>query len=413
MVLQQSVGTLLKFAVIPIAKVLVMCGLGLLLASSYINILPAPARKQLSKLVFSLFLPCLIFTQLGKSVTIEKILEWWFIPVNVIVASLLGCCLGYAIALLVKPPPQFFNFTVVMIGIGNIGNIPLVIIGAVCRDKGNPFGDPDSCNSNGVAYISFGQWVGAVIVYTYVFQMLAPPSATRSHIMDSEIPGESVALTVQRIDYSSESVLLHPDYTEEDSLSVPLLVPRSSAAIHMAMARLRNSLSHTRFEDIFQPPVVASLLSLVFGATPILRNLIFTEHSIFFFLYDSLNILGGAMVPCIMLALGGNLVGGPGSSELGLRTTMAITFARLLLVPPIGLAVVMSADKLGFLPADDKMFRFVLLLQHTMPTSILAGAVANLQGHAEKEASAILFWEHILAVFSMAGWLILYVNVLF
>jgi len=155
------------------------------------------------------------------------------------------------------------------------------------------------------------------------------------------------------------------------------------------------------------------LLSLVFGATPILRNLIFTEHSIFFFLYDSLNILGGAMVPCIMLALGGNLVGGPGSSELGLRTTVAITFTRLLLVPPIGLAVVMSADKLGFLPANDKMFRFVLLLQHTMPTSILAGAVANLQGHAEKEASAILFWEHILAVFSMAGWLILYVNVLF
>jgi hypothetical protein len=54
MVLQQSVGTLLKFAVIPIAKVLVMCGLGLLLASSYINILPAPARKQLSKVARTL-----------------------------------------------------------------------------------------------------------------------------------------------------------------------------------------------------------------------------------------------------------------------------------------------------------------------------------------------------------------------
>jgi hypothetical protein len=38
------------------------------------------------------------------------------------VASLLGCCLGYAIALLVKPPPQFFNFTVVMIGIGMLAN---------------------------------------------------------------------------------------------------------------------------------------------------------------------------------------------------------------------------------------------------------------------------------------------------
>lgn len=43
---------------------------------------------------------------------------------------------------------------------GNIGNMPLVIIGAVCRDETNPFGlDPDICNTKGVAYISFGQWV--------------------------------------------------------------------------------------------------------------------------------------------------------------------------------------------------------------------------------------------------------------
>ena len=42
----------------------------------------------------------------------------WFIPVNVILASTFGCCLGYLVAFLVKPPPEFFNFTVIMIGIG-------------------------------------------------------------------------------------------------------------------------------------------------------------------------------------------------------------------------------------------------------------------------------------------------------
>jgi hypothetical protein len=42
-----------------------------------------------------------------------------------------------------------------------------------------------------------------------------------------------------------------------------------------------------------------------------------------------------------------------------------------------------------------------------------AGAVTNLRGHAEKEASAILFYEHVLAVFSMAGWLVFYINFLF
>ena len=75
--------------------------------------------------------------------------------------------------------------------------------------------------------------------------------------------------------------------------------------------------------------------------------------------------------PCVKLS--NVLLAGPGSSKLGLRTTAAIIFARLVLVPPVGLGIVMLADKLGFLPAGDKMFRFVLLLQHTMPTSVLAG----------------------------------------
>lgn len=64
---------------------------------------------------------------------------------------------------------------------------------------------------------------------------------------------------------------------------------------------------------------------------------------------------------------------GPGSSKLGFRTTAAIIFGRLLLVPTAGLGIVTLADKLGFLPAGDKMFKFVLLLQHTMPTSVLSG----------------------------------------
>jgi hypothetical protein len=66
---------------------------------------------------------------------------------------------------------------------------------------------------------------------------------------------------------------------------------------------------------------------------------------------------------------------GPGSSHLGLRSTIAITITRLFLMPPIGLAVVLMADRLGFLPPNNKMFRFVLLLQQSMPTSILAGKI--------------------------------------
>ncbi|KAF5201270.1 Auxin efflux carrier [Thalictrum thalictroides] len=167
-----------------------------------------------------------------------------------------------------------------------------------------------------------------------------------------------------------------------------------------------------KLKQILQPPIIASILAMVIGAIPFLKRLILTDDAPFFFFTDSCIILGEAMIPCILLALGGNLVDGPGSSKLGLRTTAAIIFGRLVLVPPAGLGIVTLADKLGLLPAGDKMFKFVLLLQHTMPTSVLAGAVANLRG-CGKEAAAVLFWVHIFAIFSMAGWIVLYLRILF
>ena len=42
---------------------------------------------------------------------------------------------------------------------GNIGNVPLVLIAALCRDPSNPFAEPETCSTQMTAYISFGQWV--------------------------------------------------------------------------------------------------------------------------------------------------------------------------------------------------------------------------------------------------------------
>uniref|UniRef100_A0A7N0V9T5 PIN-like protein n=1 Tax=Kalanchoe fedtschenkoi TaxID=63787 RepID=A0A7N0V9T5_KALFE len=65
-----------KIAVLPIAKVFAVCFLGFLMASKRVNILTASGRKLLNGLVFSLLLPCLIFSQLGQAVTIQKMLDW-------------------------------------------------------------------------------------------------------------------------------------------------------------------------------------------------------------------------------------------------------------------------------------------------------------------------------------------------
>ncbi|XP_045796178.1 protein PIN-LIKES 6-like [Trifolium pratense] len=401
----QSLLGSIKIAVLPIVKVFTMCSLGLLMASKYVNILPASGRRLLNGLVFSLLLPCLIFSQLGQAVTLEKMLDWWFIPVNVVLSSIVGSIIGFIVASIVRPPYPFFKFTIIHIGIGNIGNVPLVLIGALCRDQNNPFGDSLKCSTDGTAYISFGQWVGAIILYTYVFNMLAPPPEGTFDIDHERLPLKSST----KVDGSTEQapLLAREEGEEEDNLVVSSASGKSK--IKLLLAFLYDKL---KLKQILQPPIIASILAMTLGAVPFLKKLIFTPEAPLFFFTDSCMILGEAMIPCILLALGGNLIDGPGSSKLGFRTTAAIVFARLVLVPPVGLGIVTLADKLGFLPADDKMFRFVLLLQHSMPTSVLSGAVANLRG-CGREAAAVLFWVHIFAVISMAGWIVLYLSILF
>ncbi|KAI5662907.1 hypothetical protein M9H77_22230 [Catharanthus roseus] len=405
---QSLLGTI-KIAVLPIAKVFTMCFLGFLMASKYVNILPANGRKLLNGLVFSLLLPCLIFSQLGEAITFEKMLQWWFIPFNVVLATISGSIIGLIVATIIRPPYPYFKFTIIQIGIGNIGNVPLVLIAALCRDKSNPFGDTEKCSQDGNAYISFGQWVGAIVLYTYVFNMLAPPPEGTFDLVDGHLPVKSP---------SKESSQALRDNSPEQ---VPLLAQEPVATDHTAQKKdkikdfLKFLYEKLKLKQILQPPIIASILAMVIGCVPFLKRLIFTSDAPLYFFTDSCMILGEAMIPCILLALEETLLTvrpGTGSSRLGLRTTAAIIFGRLVLVPPTGLGIVMLADRLGLLPPGDKMFRFVLLLQHTMPTSVLSGAVANLRG-CGKEAAAVLFWVHIFAIFSMAGWIILYLNILF
>ncbi|XP_020087373.1 protein PIN-LIKES 6-like [Ananas comosus] len=399
----ESILASMKFAVLPIAKVFTVCFLGFLMASKYVNILPANGRKLLNGLVFSVLLPCLIFSQLGRAITIQKMIEWWFIPFNVILATISGSLVGLLVALIVRPPYPYFKFTIIHIGIGNIGNIPLVLIAALCRDKSNPFGDPHKCSQDGNAYISFGQWVGAIILYTYVFQMLAPP------------PGETYGGSEEeKLPTRAPLINTAPEQQPLLTREEPETSPLGSSKKAKLIGQLHYLIDKLKIKQILQPPIVASILAIVIGTIPSLKHLILTDDAPLFFFTDSCLILGEAMIPCILLALGGNLVDGPGagSKRLGLRTTAAIIFGRLVLVPPAGLGIVTVADKLGFIPKGDKMFKFVLLLQHSMPTSVLSGAVASLRG-CGKEAASILFWVHIFAVLSMSGWIVLFLRMLF
>lgn len=176
--------------------------------------------------------------------------------------------------------------------------------------------------------------------------------------------------------------------------------------------KIRIVAEQTPLKHILQPPTIASLLAIIVGLVPQIKAFFFGPDAPLAFISDSLEILAGAMVPFVMLILGGVLAEGPNElSRLGLRTTIGISIARLLVLPILGIGIVVSADKLNFLVDGDKMYKFVLLLQYTTPTAILLGAIASLRGYAVREASSLLFWEHVFALLSLTLYIFVYFKI--
>ncbi|KVH92383.1 protein PIN-LIKES 2-like [Cynara cardunculus var. scolymus] len=431
-------------AVVPLLKLLCLTVIGILLAHPRTQLVPKSTFKLLSKLVFALFLPCTIFIHLGESVSLKNLALWWFIPVNVIISTVIGCVLGLLVAVICRPPPEFFRFTVIVTGFGNTGNLILAIVGSICHDSDNSFGP--YCHTNGTAYVSVAQWVSVFLVYTLVYHMMEPPmeyyevveedgeieivredlranDLSRPLLHEAEWPGIEDKETkhcktpfIARV-FANVSDFSQTSIPDPDSLEDGHERPRSPKSIRCLaeprmVRKIRIVAEQTPVRHILQPPTIATFLALVIGLVPFLKSIVYGDDAPLSFLTDSLDIVAGAMVPSVMLVLGGMIAEGPNESKLGIRTTIGILVARLLILPTLGIGVVLLADKLNLLIEGDRMFLFVLLLQYTTPSAILFGAISSLRGYAVSEASALLFWQHVFALFSLSMYSIVYFKLL-
>lgn len=426
-------------AVLSLLKLISLTLIGLLLAHPKTQIVPRSTFKLLSKLVFALFLPCTIFVHLGESITARNFVQWWFIPVNVIISTIIGCFLGFLVAKICRPPPEFVRFTIIVTAFGNTGNLPLAIVGSVCHSNDNPFGA--DCQRTGVAYVSYSQWVAVLLVYTLVYHMMEPPieyydvveedveiveqlltnDLSRPLLVEAEWPGMEdketehcktpfIARVFNSVSSISESSIPDHELLEEGSPPSPKSI--RCLAQPPVVKKIKRVAQQTPLSHILQPPTIATLLAFVIGMVPPIKALVYGDDAPLAFITDSLEIVAGAMVPSVMLVLGGMLAEGPNESSLGRRTTVGIIVARLLVLPLFGIGVVFLADKMNFLIDGDQMYRFVLLLQYTTPSAILFGAIASLRGYAVSEASALLFWQHVLAIFSLSLYMIVYFKLL-
>ncbi|KAL4371667.1 hypothetical protein AHAS_Ahas06G0188700 [Arachis hypogaea] len=59
-------------------------------------------------------------------------------PVNILITFIIESILGWILVKITRAPKNLESLI-----IGNLGNLPIIIIPAICKDKGSPFGDLD------------------------------------------------------------------------------------------------------------------------------------------------------------------------------------------------------------------------------------------------------------------------------
>ena len=117
----------------------------------------------------------------------------------------------------------------------------------------------------------------------------------------------------------------------------------------------------------------------------------------------SVESLGHAMIPCLLLLLGAELAPGPGAARLPPRGVAAAVGARLLVLPMLGAAFVGALLAWGALSPPDPMFVVVCLLPWATPAAVVLQVIAGRTHDAATSAAvaALLFWHYAAAMLTL------------
>ena len=401
----------------PVLQFMIIGMLGAFLATDYSNILSANARRDINKLAFYVFSPSIVFSSLAKAVTLKDLISWWFMPVNIGIIFLIGGSLGWIAVKILRPERHLEGVVIGSCSAANLGNLVLILVPAVCNEAASPFGDSALCRARGLSYVSMSMSLGNIFIWTHTYSLMRKSSIlyNQKHNKnqpeisntDSEVSSEAIVVKIDDKGSSSDQEALVPSTITStdasiDEKMIPLLSSTKSNGNKLSFQDRLKGLNKV-LEELFAPPTIAAIIGLIVGAIPWLKSLIIGSNAPLRVIEDSITSLGNGMLPCIILILGGNLTQGLRKSTIKPSLIVVIIIVRYVFLPIAGIAVVKAAGELGFL-AEDSLYRYVLMIQFTLPPAMSIGTMAQLFDVAKEECSVIFLWTYLAALAAISIW---------
>jgi predicted permease len=147
------------------------------------------------------------------------------------------------------------------------------------------------------------------------------------------------------------------------------------------------------FSSLFSPPVVATLLSLLFVSLGI--NKLIPD-----FIFMPLKSVGECTLPLAMFVVGGSLAQIK-LDKIDIKAILLMSLAKLIILPALGLALIIKfrlPDLIGLL----------ILMQLAMPPATSLSVIIRNYNKEDLLISQGVFWGHILSIISIPIFLSLY-----
>ncbi|XP_058073367.1 protein PIN-LIKES 3-like isoform X2 [Magnolia sinica] len=391
-------------ASVPVLKVLLVTAVGSFLATDRIDILGEDARKHLNNVVYFVFNPALVCTNLSRTITFKSVVSLWFMPLNILLTVVIGSALGRAIIQITKTPSHLRGLILGCCAAGNLGTMLLIIVPAICQEKGSPFGAPDVCRTYGLAYTSLSMAVCSS------FKFLQVAHSTVKKI--GAICLWSYVYNIIRISLSESTAEVENGFGTTSQGYIAKLLPENSTPeefvgnvpISSHLKQLLNTISSSfDFRKLLAPSTIGVIVGFVIGVIPQIRRTLIGENAPLRVIQDSATLLSDGAIPSLTLIMGGNLMKGIHGSEIQVSLIAGIIVVRYIVLPLSGIVIVKGAVHFGLVHSDP-LYQFILLLQFAVPPALNIGTITQLFGAGESECSIILLWSYALASVSLTLW---------
>ncbi|XP_040995488.1 protein PIN-LIKES 3-like isoform X1 [Juglans microcarpa x Juglans regia] len=401
-------------ALMPVLQILLITAFGLFLGTERINLLGAISRPSLNKLVFFVFSPSLIVSNLADTITLDSLGTLWFMVVNVLITFLIGSALAWILVKITRAPQHLHSLIIGCCAAGNLGNLLLIILPAVCEEDDSPFGDSSVCSTDAEAYAALSMALGAIYIWSYVYPIMriyankaTKDTGTHGSTTRDNISGETSYL---HSEIGTEPLLPSEGCPSSEECMDQVEIHSTGSEGKAKVMFLEKTMLHLKkltglvdLKKLFAPSTIAAIFGFVIGIVSPIRKVLIGDDAPLRAIYNSVSLLGEATIPSMTLIIGANLLRGLKGARVSPSLIVGIIAIRYIIMPSLGIGIVKAANYFGMV-GSDSLYQFTLMLQYALPPAMNVGTISQLLETGESECSVIMLWTYALATFSLTLW---------